>query len=443
MTEGRTEEGLAGVPGTATQAGEIRARWLWVEPSVWTERMLTALEEGVRGGKWYSLMDKVYAKANLRAAFAKVKANGGAAGADHQTVEMFEHDLEGNLEKLSGWLREGTYRPKANRRVWIPKVGSKEKRPLGIPTVTDRVVQTALRNVIEPIFEQGYAERSYGFRPKRGCKDALRRVWGLLQAGNTWVVDADLRSYFDTIPHNPLIRRVEEKMSDGRVIELLRMYLKQGVMDGLKYWEPEEGTPQGAIISPTLSNIYLDPLDREMAGAGYEMVRYADDFVILCRSEAEAQEALSRVQAWVIAAGLTLHPTKTRIVHAAERGGFDFLGYHFERGMKWPRSKSLDKFKDTIRGKSQRTCGGSLRAIIEDVNQTTRGWFAYFQHSLHWIFPKLDGWIRCRLRSILRKRRGRRGIGRGKDHQCWPNTYFDKQGLYSLERAHAEAINPR
>ena len=442
MTEGRAEGVLAGVPETATQAGEIRARWFWVEPSVWTERMLTALEEGVRGGKWYSLMDKVYAKANLRAAFAKVKANGGAAGVDHQTVEMFEHDLERNLESLSGRLREGTYQPQANRRVWIPKAGSKEQRPLGIPTVTDRVVQTALRNVMEPIFEQGYAERSYGFRPKRGCKDALRGVCELLEAGNTWIVDADLRSYFDTIPHNPLIRRVEEKVSDGRVLELLRKYLKQGVMDGLKYWEPEEGTPQGAIISPTLSNIYLNPLDHEMARGGYEMVRYADDFVILCRSEAEAQEALERVKAWVAAAGLTLHPTKTRIVNAIERGGFDFLGYHFERGMKWPRSKSMDKFKDTIRAKTKRTCGHSLRAIIDDVNQTTRGWFEYFKYSLRWIFPELDSWIRCRLRSILRKRRGRRGVGRGGDHQRWPNSYFDKQGLYSLERAHAEAINP-
>ena len=178
-------------------------------------------------------------------------------------------------------------------------MGSKEKRPLGIPTVPDRVVQAAILHVMEPIFERDYAEQSYGFRPKRGCKDALRRVWDLLQAGNTWVVDADLKSYFDTIPHNPLIRRVEEKVSDGRVIELLRMYLKQGVMDGLKSWTPEEGTPQGAIISPTLSNIYLTRWTTRWQD-GYEMVRYADDFVILCRSEAEAEEALERVQAWTV-----------------------------------------------------------------------------------------------------------------------------------------------
>ena len=199
--DGTTEEKPAGVPETATQAGEIQSRWEWVEPSVWTARMLTALEEGVKGGKWYSLMDKVYALSNLRAAFKKVKANGGAAGVDHQTVEMYERHLEENLERLSQALKAGTYRPQAVRRVWIPKLGSKEKRPLGIPTVQDRVVQAAMLHVLEPIFERDFAEQSYGFRPNRGCKDALRRVWELLQAGYTWVVDADLKSYFDTIPH--------------------------------------------------------------------------------------------------------------------------------------------------------------------------------------------------------------------------------------------------
>ena len=342
VTDVTTENKLAAVPETATQAGEIRARWAWVEPSVWTERMLTALEEGVKGGKWYSLMDKVYAMPNLRAAFARVKGNGGAAGADHQTIEMYELRLEENLEKLAQALKEEKYRPQAVKRVWIPKPGSKERRPLGIPTVQDRVVQAALLNTLEPIFERDFAEQSYGFRPNRGCKDALRRVCGLLEAGHTWIVDADLKSYFDTIPHGQMIRRVEEKVSDGRVIRMLQGYLKQEVMDGMESWTPEGGTPQGAIVSPLLSNIYLDPLDQAMAQAGYEMVRYADDFVILCRSEAEAREVLERVQAWTVQAGLTLHPVKTRIVNAEDKGGFDFLGYHFERGMKWPRRKSLD-----------------------------------------------------------------------------------------------------
>jgi RNA-directed DNA polymerase len=424
------------VPEKAKQAGEIRDRWDWVEPSVWTERMLTALEKGVKGSKWFSLIDKVYALPNLLSGFKKVKANGGAAGVDHQSIETFERHLEENLEKLSQSLKEGSYRPRAIKRVWIPKPGSKEKRPLGIPTVRDRVVQTALRNVLEPIFENGFAQQSYGFRPNRGCKDALRRVTEMLTRGNTWVVDADLKSYFDTIPHAPLIARVEEKVSDGAVIALLELYLKQDVMEAMERWTPEEGTPQGAIVSPMLSNIYLNPLDYEMERRGIEMVRYADDFVILCQSQAEAEAALETVKQWTMQVGLQLHPTKTRIVDATLKGGFDFLGYHFERNMKWPRQKSLDKFKDAIRAKTRRNNGQSLQMIIDDVNRTVAGWFEYFKHSHHTTFSPLDGWLRMRVRSILRRRSRRRGRGRGKDHQRWTNAFFGEQGLLSFVAAH-------
>jgi len=419
------------------QAGEIRARWAWVEPSVWTERMLTALEAGVKGGKWFSLMDKVEALANLRSAFERVKANGGAAGVDHQTVEMFERHLEENLEKLSRSLKDGSYRPQAIRRVWIPKPGSTEKRPLGIPTVRDRVVQAALRHVLEPIFERDFAEQSYGFRPQRGCQDALRRVDQLLTAGHSWVVDADLKSYFDTIPHRKLMEGVGEKVSDGRVLELVEAYLTQKVMETAKSWTPEEGTPQGAVISPLLSNLYLDPLDQQMAQGGSQMVRYADDFVILCRSQQEAVAALERVRQWAEQAGLKLHPVKTRIVDATQRGGFDFLGYHFERGMKWPRQKSLRKFKDTIRAKTRRTAGQSLKVILLEVNRSLRGWFEYFKHSHPTTFRPLDAWVRMRLRTILRKRRGGQGRGRGSDHQRWPNAFFVKQGLNPLSNLYA------
>jgi RNA-directed DNA polymerase len=401
--------------------------------------MLTALEEGVKGGKWFSLMDKVYALANLRAAFAEVKANGGVGGVDNQTVEMFERHLEENLGKLSQSLKDGSYRPQAVRRVWIPKPGSTEKRPLGIPTVRDRVVQAALRHVMEPIFERDFAEQSYGFRPNRGCKDALGRVDQLLKADYSWVVDADLKSYFDTIPHDQLLERVREKVSDGRVLELLRAYLTQKVLETTKSWTPEGGTPQGAVISPLLSNLYLDPLDQQMAQQGVEMVRYADDFVILCRSQGEAAAALEQVRQWAEQAGLALHPVKTRIVDATERGGFDFLGYHFERGMKWPREKSLRKFKDTIRAKTRRSHGQSLKAIVKDVNGTLRGWFEYFKHSHRSTFRPLDAWVRMRLRSILRQRQGKTGHGRGSDHQRWPNVYFVKQGLNPLMNLHAWA----
>ena len=438
MTNRQTEERPATVPQVAKQAGDVRARWAWTEPSVWTERMLTTLEVGVKGRKWYSLMDKVYAVANLRVAFARVKANGGAAGVDHQTIKGFEQHLEENLARLSQALKDGTYRPQAVRRVWIDKLGSKDKRPLGIPTVIERVAQGALRHVLEPIFERDFSAQSYGFRPGRGCRDALRRVDELLKAGFVWVVDADLKSYFDTIPWVPLLERVAEKVSDGRVLDLLKTYMSAKIMDGLKEWTPEEGSPQGAIISPLLSNIYLDPLDHAMAQTGYEMVRYADDFVILCRSQVEAEKALEQVQQWTAQADLTLHPVKTRIVDASQAGGFDFLGYHFERGLRWPRQKSLDKFKDTIRAKTQRVNGQSLEAVIKDVNRTLIGWFGYFKHSHRLTFRIHDQWIRVRLRSILRQRHGGRGRGRGLDHLRWPNAYFVKQGLFSLTSAHAQ-----
>lgn len=424
------------------QTGETADRWSWVEPSVWTPRMLTALEQGVKGGKWFSLIDKVYATANLAQAYNRVAANGGAAGVDHQTVQMYERQLSANQEKLATQLQEGSYRPQAVRRVWIDKPGSKEKRPLGIPTVRDRVAQTALRNVLEPIFERDFAAQSYGFRPQRSTKQALRKVDALLKAGYTQVVDADLKNYFETIPPQPLLKRVEEKVSDGRVLKLLATYLEQGVMEGLASWTPETGTPQGAVISPLLSNIYLDPLDHLLAAQGIEMVRYADDFVILCHTETEARQALSCVQAWTLSKGLSLHPEKTRIVDATKAGGFDFLGYHFERGYKWPRAKSIKKMRATIRRKTRRLNGQALSTIIEDVNRTLQGWFEYFKHSHKTEFTQQDSWIRMRLRSILRQRHGLTGRGRGADHQRWPNAYFATHGLFSLVSARAKLAQP-
>lgn len=397
--------------------------------------MLTALEKGVKGGKWFSLIDKVYSRRTLAAAFQKVHANGGAAGVDHVTVDEYGRRLDENLAALSASLRTGTYRPQAIRRVWIPKPGGSEKRPLGIPTVRDRVVQTALRYVLEPIFEHGFAEQSYGFRPGRGCKDALRRVDRLLKSGYRYVVDGDLRSYFDTVPHGPLMGLVEERVTDGRALSLIAGFLKQGVMEGLGEWTPEAGTPQGAVISPLLSNIYLDPLDHQMAERGFEMIRYADDFVVLCRSRGEAERALAALRTWVEAAGLRLHPEKTRVVDAAVES-FDFLGYRFAGGRRWPARKSEGRFRSRLRGKTRRTDGRSLPAIIEDVNRSLVGWFEYYKHSHRTTFRPLDGWLRMRLRSILRKRIGLRGRGRGVDHQRWTNAFFAERGLFSLETAH-------
>jgi len=437
-----SENQPATVPFPAKQVGETTApRWGWVEPSVWTDRMLTALEDGVKGGKWFSLIDKAYREQSLLVAYQSVAANGGAAGVDHVSTEAFGLRLEPNLRKLSEQLRDETYRPQTIRRHWIPKPGGPEKRPLGIPTVRDRVVQTAVRNVLEPIFERDFAEQSYGFRPRRGCKDALRRVEELLDAGHHYVVDADLKSYFDTIPHDKLMDLVEAKVSDGRVLKLLKMFLKQEILEDLRHWTPEQGSPQGAVISPLLSNIYLDPLDHLMADSGFEMVRYADDFVILCRSREDADRALTTVRAWTAEAGLTLHPTKTHIVDAAE-GSFDFLGYTFAKGTRYPRTKSLAKLKDSIRAKTKRQNGHSLSVIITQLNQTLRGWFEYYQHSHPWTFRPLDQWTRMRLRSILRKRHKGKGRGRGWDHFRWPNAFFAKFGLYSLVAAHALAREP-
>jgi RNA-directed DNA polymerase len=397
--------------------------------------MLTALEQGVRGGRWHTLIDKVFAEINLFNATLKVVSNQGAPGVDHVTVEKFDSQRREELARLHAQLKDDTYRPQAVRRKWIDKPGSSEKRPLGIPTVRDRVVQTALRNVMEPIFDVTFAEHSYGFRPGRGCHHALEHVERLLNAGFAYVVDADLKSYFDTINHKKLLERIHEKVSDSRILKLIEMFLQQGIMDGLETWTPEEGSPQGAVISPLLANIYLNPLDHLMTGTGYAMVRYADDFVILCQTREDAERALETVRQWVVANDLTLHPTKTRIVDARTEI-FDFLGYRFKGAVRLPRPKSSDKLKDTIRAKTKRTNGDSLPFIINQVNLTLRGWFTYFRHCNRSVFQDLDHWIRMRLRSILRKRSGRRGRGRGKDHVLWPNKFFEENRLFNLRAAH-------
>jgi RNA-directed DNA polymerase len=409
--------------------------------------MLTALEQGVKGGKWFSLIDKVWQPANLEAAWHRVQANGGAGGVDHQTVARFGRHVEQELANLGAALREDRYSPYGVKRVWIPKPGSAEKRPLGIPTVRDRVVQAALRQVLEPVFEALFAPPSYGFRPGRGCKDALREVVRRLAAGNLFVVDVDIRKYFDTIPHEPLMARVGEHIADGRVLTLIRQFLTQGVMDQGQILEPKAGTPQGGVISPLLANVYLNPLDHLLLRAGHAAVRYADDLVIPCRTRAEAEAALDLLRQWLTAAGLELHPEKTRIVEMTAPGAFfDFLGYRFKRTprriIRFPRPKSEGKLRDAIRPLTRRTNGHSLPEIIRRVNPVLRGWFEYFQHSLANVFPTLDGWVRMRLRSILRKRHRRRGRGRGLDHQRRPDAFFADLGLFSLAAAHAAAGQP-
>jgi RNA-directed DNA polymerase len=430
---------LPGVP-KAKQGREVPQKWVWTEASVWTERMLATLERGIKGGQWFSLIDKVWKGENLQSATAQVLRNQGGAGVDGQSCEQFRQHAPERLERLQEEIKSGAYTPPPVKRVWIPKLGSKELRPLGIPTVEDRVVQTAVRNVIEPIFEHTFAEHSYGFRPGRGAKDALRRVDHLLKAGKVWVVDADLKGYFDSIPQDKLLAAVAEQISDGALLDLLGKMLRQGVMESGQGWKPTEtGTPQGAVVSPLLANIYLNPLDHLLARAGKEMVRYADDFVVLCDSEAEAKEVLEMLRQWVAAAGLTLHPTKTRIADASQKGGFDFLGYHFERGYRWPRQKSIAQFKETLRAKTHSGRPGSLQDIIQEINRSVRGWFEYFKHSQNTVFKPLDGWVRQRLRRLLRRRRTGSSRAAIRDHQRWPVAYFADLGLISLALARDKA----
>jgi RNA-directed DNA polymerase len=401
--------------------------------------MLVALERGLKGNKWFSLIDKVWSELTLERAWEKVRINAGACGVDGITIKRFAKDSQSRLLAVKEQLKRNAYQPKPVKRVWIDKPGSAGKRPLGIPTVTDRVVQAAVRMVIEPIFENRFAKHSYGFRPGRGCKDALRRVEELLHAGHTHVVEVDIKGYFDAIPHERLMSLMRESIADGKVLNLIESFLKQGVIEGTDWHEAkEEGTPQGGVISPLLANIYLNPLDWQMAESGYEMVRYADDMVVMCRSQQEAAAALSKLKEWMEGAGLTLHPDKTRVVDMnLADNHFDFLGYRFQRSkrgrlMRLVRPKSLRKLRETIKPKTRRANGKSMQEIAADLNRTLQGWYGYFKHVKPSQLGEIDGWVRMRMRSILRKRHGLRGRGRGRDHQRWTNRYFTKLGLFCL-----------
>jgi len=424
----------------ASRTGELEGKSTreissWANRNVWTDRMLNALTVGVRGGKWHALIDKVSSELNLYTATHKVIGKKGAAGVDRQSTEDFSEHTIAEIKRLREQLEMRTYHPQAVRRVQIPKPGSNETRPLGIPTVRDRVVQTALVHVIEPIFDNEFHERSFGFRHGRSCHDALRVIEGLLETGHVFVVDADLKSYFDTIPKDRLMSLVRSKISDRGVLELIERFLNQSIMEGLREWTPETGVPQGAVLSPLLSNLYLNELDHRMAALGYEMIRYADDFVILCCSQEQAESALEEVKRFVTEADLTLHPEKTHIVDCREKS-FDFLGYSFRGKLRFPRAKSHRKMVDTIRRLTPRKSGQSIKATIAQINRVTVGWFAYFRHCTWNIFDKYDGMVRKRLRRQLLKRHRRNPQRLCRTHR-WPNAYFTERGYRSLRTAHS------
>lgn len=440
------------VPDRAVLPGEADP-YGWVERAVWTDRMVDALRRGgPEGGRWYWLQDKVFAEKTLRAAFARVARNAGSPGVDGKTIEAFGNRLDEEILRLREAWKAGTYRPQAIRRTWIPKPGQGGQRPLGIPTVRDRVVQTALKLVLEPIFESTFSEHSHGFRPRRSARDALRALLSHLGAGKVWVVDVDLKAFFDGIPHERLLSVVRRKVTDRRVLDLIGAFLKTGVLHEAESTSPEAGTPQGGVISPLLANIYLNDLDHEMVRAGMAMERYADDFVICCRTQEEAERALAKVQEWTTNVGLSLHPAKTRIVDLGQPGEYvDFLGYRLQRHidrqgrnriLRKVRPQSLDRIKDEIRHHTPRKSGGSLTEQIARLNPVLRGWFGYFRSATQPTHAALDKMVRRRLRHMLCKRVGwKMTWERGEANKRWSKTFFAEEGLFSLEEAHRQFVH--
>lgn len=381
--------------------------------------------EGVKKSpkkKWYSLIDKIWALPNMEEAFKEVKRNRGSAGVDKVTIKAFEFGVEDNVQILQQELREKTYKPRPVKRVHIPKPDG-TKRPLGIPTVRDRVVQASVRRILEPIFEAKFKDCSFGFRPNRSAHMALEKIRKDLLDGYVYVIDADLKSYFDTIPHDKLISLVREEVVDGSVIHLLESFLQAGVMEGGSFYLNDKGTPQGGVISPLLANIYLHPLDELMEERGHRLTRYADDFVICCKSQKGAERVLKSVTRFLDQElGLIVHPEKTRIVNNLELP-FVFLGYEFKLGY-WikPSDKSIKKFKNRVKEITKRNQTVNIEQLVKDVlNPFLRGWGNYFGHwHVKSMFIEFDKWIRRRLRSIqLRSWRKIRKLHRELRRRKW------------------------
>jgi group II intron reverse transcriptase/maturase len=374
--------------------------------------------------KVHSLVDKVYSRENLRRAWERVRANRGASGRDQVTVAEFEENLGENLDRLHRELRDRTYQPQSVRRLEIPKRGSPGKtRPLGIPTVYDRVCQQALVNRLEPIFEEVFDPSSFGYRRGRKTADALTKIWHELESGSEWIVDADLKDYFGSVDHEKLLTLVGQRIADSRVLNHIQQMLKAGYEEKGQRYETPSGTPQGGVVSPLLSNILLTPFDKEMRRKGYRLTRWADDWVITCRTRSEAQHALDVATKVLEKLGVRLNLEKTRIVHIAQ--GFEFLGYKIQRGkakFKLPRErikarinrhslyaiptqKSLDRFKDQIRAITQRRVPLSVSEVIEELNPIIRGWGNYYcRANVRRRFHQLDGWIIRRIWSQRTKR---------------------------------------
>jgi RNA-directed DNA polymerase len=355
--------------------------------------------------KAHSLIGQIHDPRNLVRAWERVRENRGAGGVDRVSIDRFEREQGHYLTVLRQRLADGCYRPRPVRRVEIEKPGSTAKRPLGIPTVIDRVCQQAMRQVLEPIFEPTFSDTSFGFRPRRSAHMAMRRIWGQLQAGGRWIVDADIADFFGTISHDRLVALVAERVADGKVLSLIRQILTAGALRDGVYESTVAGTPQGGVISPLLSNIYLHVFDEWMERAGFQVTRYADDWLAVCRTREEAERALASARAVLEGElGLRIHPEKTRIVHVSQ--GFEFLGYKIGlgKGLRFkqggiglyaiPRQRSIDRFKDKVRALTRRRIAVPLEELIHVLNPVIRGWGMYYRRAnVRRLFNRLNLWI--------------------------------------------------
>jgi len=365
--------------------------------------------------------------ARMRRAFQAVKRNRGAAGVDKVDIRSFEANLDDNLAALMFDLKhKGCYHAAPLRRAYIPK-GEGKLRPLGIPTVRDRVAQEVVHSLLEPVFEPHFSECLFGFRPGRNAHQAIEAVLAAHRARYRWVVDADIQAFFDNIPHDLIINRVAERVADGNILRILREFLSAGVTEDFSLHPTLSGTPQGGVISPLLANIVLDILDQRLTQSGLRFVRYADDFVVLCRSHAQAKQALDFVDNVLrCELGLSLSPTKTKITTFQK--GFDFLGFHLTRRRASIRLKSIEKFKERVRALTVR-CHNFSQETIQALNRVLIGYARYFAAPFATVrnqFALLDHWIRARLRAMKFKR-----ISRG-DNRRWLSKRLSRMGLVSL-----------